>query len=48
MSDIEGKSCEGSSERAWATSEFQLGERGLEVFGIGKVGAVFEASQLIR
>jgi hypothetical protein len=24
--------CEGSGERVWATSEFQLGEGGLEVF----------------
>ena len=58
MSDIEGsepnwRSCEGSSEQVWATSEFQLGERSLKVFdnflrdnvGIGKISAIFEASR---
>jgi len=37
MSDIEGSepdwpSCEGSSERVWATSEFQLARAALDVF----------------
>jgi hypothetical protein len=27
MSDIEGKAAEGSSERVWATNEFQLGRK---------------------
>ena len=30
MSDIEGKAAKGSSERVWATSEFQLCEGGFE------------------
>ena len=39
MSDIEGsepdwRSCEGSSEQVWATSEFQLSEGGLACHAI--------------